>query len=1400
MPGLEVLLWIFICLAIVAVVGHGIWAGLAWLFRLGTKPATRPCVFCGHPVSARAGQCTWCYRELDSPQAKALEDLAAVERQLHRFRRLGRGRAGTRPGGFGTGRGESPAVASVVADWERGNADRPRVDCGIAPRRAEANGPGGCAEQTQPGGDGGREFASRGFSPSGCGDPLGGDRPSRRPAAPRTSWTDVLAAFMEERNIRWGELVGGLLMVCSSVALVVSIWAPLHKIPYFQFIIFGTVSAAVYLVGLYTHYRWKLPATSSGLLIVATLLTPLDFVAMAEFSRNALTPTAAILELVFWALFLWLANLTARVLTPRAAWLLPLAVLGNSALLLLTRWVNPESPARLVVWGGLAPVGLLAGAVGWRLLTLSRSRGLRRTRRLEWPEILELFTLLGTAVFATAAAIGLLAVRAFAPGDLTSLLTRLSPAAALAGLPILAVGITVMRGAGVKELGASRLAGTCVALLGGMVMLAALGLAWPWPGWMLAVGAFDAVALAWAGFRWRLPPLSAVAIACAAIVYLTAFHLAGGHLTSPHRWQLSVEWLRLSLSGRSGAALTGLTLALAAVAEALARRGHRRHARVYLIGAAATAIAGLLLVTYHAAMEAGPDAFRAAILYALYGVAGLALVVRWPRPILASAAAALLAAAPFWALWQHPAVHHIGPLWAAVLGGESLLMAAIAAGLTFAPFRKTPLAELYCNAFACVAEWSAGLGVAAAAAIAWFDRDAILHAAAMPAAAACLAAAWFLLAWLRRSPARTWIGSTVVLAGLLHTLGSNYPGLLEQPWLTAWLIHATAAAAAAMALELWAFQRGESPTTVFWGRVFSRPLFDAALCSSTFAVLTTIVDPPSGPMPLAARLFWLAAIFLLLAWRNRDAWLVAAHQATLTAATLAAVAAWLERMGWIESLRAADLCEPRCLQALAIGLAILSLAWAVARIGVRFSGVGRGLWDGRWTVNRVVRCGVAVTQWALLASVVLPYAASPAAMQSAVGATGWSLVVLVGLTAALALWDRFGRSDLIAALLAAATVPLLIAGRFLDELAVASALRFALAATFLAATAAVCLRQRLMALCERAQARIDVGLAGAPLARAGAMLTMAAPAVALTVMAVLWQLGGVQPVGPLPGAWLAGLGPLWSHLAPLAAIVLGLVALAVRERSDGYAFSAGLTLQLAVVLGCILAALTAGRAFDEIFFVRLSQSATIAAAAWAIAWMATRRWLYGEPLRRSALLDVQQIMAGTGNFFLLAIPVLFLLLVPEKAENLPGWFAEIASPAGWIALLLAAAPIGWDMCRRRPERIIDVIGAVLLGIGSLAACGVQQFLDGLSHADRRVDRRRGRCPGPGHGRRPVDEAAAAKTVGANVGHRHRASRFHVRCQTRGRQSVVRMVVGLPNFGFQRDFRRDGLVASGDEIR
>ncbi len=63
-------------------------------------------------------------------------------------------------------------------------------------------------------------------------------------------------------------------------------------------------------------------------------------------------------------------------------------------------------------------------------------------------------------------------------------------------MPILACGLTVRRGvAHDPELAGWHVCGTTVALLGMIVMLAALGLAWPHPLAIVAVAAIDSAAL-----------------------------------------------------------------------------------------------------------------------------------------------------------------------------------------------------------------------------------------------------------------------------------------------------------------------------------------------------------------------------------------------------------------------------------------------------------------------------------------------------------------------------------------------------------------------------------------------------------------------------------------------------------------------------------------------------------------------------------------------------------------------------------------------------------------------------------------------------------------------------------------------------------------------------------------
>ncbi len=81
-----------IVLGVITLVGHGIWVLLALIFGGGKRPAENAalCVFCGHHTPTADPRCQWCGRELHTVAADELRDLAAVERQLLRWRQTGR--------------------------------------------------------------------------------------------------------------------------------------------------------------------------------------------------------------------------------------------------------------------------------------------------------------------------------------------------------------------------------------------------------------------------------------------------------------------------------------------------------------------------------------------------------------------------------------------------------------------------------------------------------------------------------------------------------------------------------------------------------------------------------------------------------------------------------------------------------------------------------------------------------------------------------------------------------------------------------------------------------------------------------------------------------------------------------------------------------------------------------------------------------------------------------------------------------------------------------------------------------------------------------------------------------------------------------------------------------------
>src|SRR5213076_1027755 len=107
------------------------------------------------------------------------------------------------------------------------------------------------------------------------------------------------------------------------------------------------------------------------------------------------------------------------------------------------------------------------------------------------------------------------------------------------------------------------------------------------------------------------------------------------------------------------------------------------------------------------------------------------------------------------------------------------------------------------------------------------------------------------------------------------------------------------------------------------------------------------------------------------------------------------------------------------------------------------------------------------------------------------------------------------------------------------------------------------------------------------------------PVLILTVAVAAIGFRGQEPSGPLAGSFFANIGWVASNITPLAILGCGLVGHALRERSPGYAFFAGLVVNLAVTGGYALSLVTNGQALGEVEWVRLVQLGSITAAVWA---------------------------------------------------------------------------------------------------------------------------------------------------------------------------------------------------------
>src|SRR5262249_48029458 len=149
------------------------------------------------------------------------------------------------------------------------------------------------------------------------------------------------------------------------------------------------------------------------------------------------------------------------------------------------------------------------------------------------------------------------------------------------------------------------------------------------------------------------------------------------------------------------------------------------------------------------------------------------------------------------------------------------------------------------------------------------------------------------------------------------------------------------------------------------------------------------------------------------------------------------------------------------------------------------------------------------------------------------------------------------------------------------------------------------------------------------------------------------RFAGEETTGPGPHSFFREIGLLVSFAVPLVLLGAGFVGHALRERSAGFAFTAGLIANLTLMAGYALAFVSPEGHLSRVHWVRLWHGGRAGAAFWALAWLASRRWVstwragpdaaMGQPLMA---MQIGMALAGNAALLLAALAVLIIMPAP----------------------------------------------------------------------------------------------------------------------------------------------------------
>ncbi|MBC7852528.1 MAG: hypothetical protein IAF94_03745, partial [Pirellulaceae bacterium] len=595
-------------LAVVTLVGHGIWVVLAFIFRQMSSDAPprasgKPCPYCRHPQGVVAGRCIACGRVPQVNPGAALEqDLEATARHLKRlFDRKVLPQQQLEElmlvinSDLARLRGQVGPVEPAISPTQ---PKRPHVDSGVSFSQ-----PPVIAEIVEAEAADGINWVKPNPSlrPPATAKPAA--LPSRQPAAPAFThpldkptvvaappkatkparpWADVLQGFLEESNVRWGEIIAGLLIVLSAVGLIFSLRQPLQKIPYSPAILFMLFTLGFYGAGMYTLRYWKLHVISRVILIISLMLVPLSFAAAivmagpTDKQRDVMDPLFLAAVVMGTVVYTWVTLTTSGVLLSEGRWRLTIALMGASLSQIVMNRAGPFAVTltHISLLAAIPVASFLVAAIGQVLRA-------RAWRRLSVQRANETFLVLGLAAFALTAPLSLLLHHSL---DKMVTLARLTPALSVVAAGVLAMGLVVHRRALERGLSAHRTAGTAIALCGGLAMLAMVAIAWPEPQLLLAVGIVNFVLLALLAVAGNLPLLHGASIACGTLACLVGFHWTQERIADG---ATSLDLIQAALMGRSGVLFTLLAVVAGGAGTLFFTKQRREDGLVYFGGAAA---------------------------------------------------------------------------------------------------------------------------------------------------------------------------------------------------------------------------------------------------------------------------------------------------------------------------------------------------------------------------------------------------------------------------------------------------------------------------------------------------------------------------------------------------------------------------------------------------------------------------------------------------------------------------------------------------------------------------------------------------------------------------------------------------------------------------------------------